>query len=157
VDAAPQFAESRILLFNAALEANDHPTAYLMLQAAERTMPEGPDLWWTAYRYAQAVEDSETSERCLRRILQVDPLGVPPRLALAKELLQSDRIEEAEPILCTLCDAGVAEAAFYLGVNNVRHGDLAAALHWMERAQQLNPDHEPTREQVANLRRALSA
>jgi predicted O-methyltransferase YrrM len=61
----------------------------------------------------------------------------------------------AVPILASLSEEGVAEAAFFLGVARTRHGDLPGALSWMERALQLNPSREPTREQVENLRRAL--
>ena len=70
--------------------------------------------------------------------------------------MQQERTEAGVPLLTELAAEGSAEAAFYLGVGSVRSGDLAAALVWMERALDLNPDHPETRQQVENLRRAVA-
>ncbi len=157
IESSPQFDASRLSLFNAALEAKDHETADAMLMAFRKALPEGVELWWLTSRYAQAVDDGETAERCLRKILEADPAAGPPKLALAKELLHTNRLVEAEPLLTTLSDSGVAEAAYYLGVTRVRNGDLPSALNWMERALSLNPGHAETMAQVDNLKRAVAA
>ena len=95
------------------------------------------------------------SGRCARSSRSI-PMALRPGSRWQSCFLESDRFAEALPLLTSLAETGCAEAAFYLGVYSVRCGALAAALGWMERALALNPDHNETREQVDNLRRAIS-
>jgi hypothetical protein len=81
---------------------------------------------------------------------------VQARLALVRCLLAEERLAEAETHLHALEQADVAEATYRLGVMAIRKSDLPAAVHWMERTAQLNPDHAETYAQIAHIKQALS-
>lgn len=156
VEAASQFLPSAFALFDAALEAKDFATAQRMLQRVQAV--EGKSANWAAMsaRYTELGGCDQQAELFLRRAVAEDPISVGARLVLARRLLQSEREMEAQEHLHLLEQQGVAEAAYYLGVSSVRQGDLKTALAWMKRALALNPGHEGTQEQIANLQRALT-
>ena len=110
-----------------------------------------------AQKHAEAVGGPENVEPFLRQACRRFPWSPAVRLALARRLLEENRVPDALPILMELQDHGVAEAAFYLGVTHIRAGRYPQALFWMERALELNPGHPDTQAQVENLRRAVAA
>lgn len=156
IEAAPSFLPSAFALFEAALEREDFSTARRMREVIRAV--EGPGVQWAEHgaRYARALGGPENAEAFLRRAVATEPDTVGPRLVLARRLLQEEREREAQEHLLALNEQGVAEAAYYMGVSAIRLGHLPVALAWMERAQELNPGHEETRQQVANLQRALA-
>jgi cytochrome c-type biogenesis protein CcmH/NrfG len=79
------------------------------------------------------------------------------RMLLARRLLQTGREPEALPHLRLLDQAGVAEAAYMLGVAATRSGRYAEALTFMERSLTLNPGHADTEREIENLRGLLAA
>jgi hypothetical protein len=89
---------------------------------------------------------------CVRR----DAHAIPPRLHLARLLLRTQREQEAEAHLGILNQKGVAEAAFYLGVSAIRRCEWRVALRWMKRAEELNPQHSETKQQIERLTRILA-
>ncbi len=160
VEAQPQFLPSVVELFHAAVEALDMTTARAMLQRVYSLEGAG-ELWASlGARLAEAVApegaQDASGEQYLRTLVATMGDAAGPRLVLARWLLQGGREGEAIPLLLALAEAGVAEAAFLLGVASTRANDLRTALQWMERALELNPGHEQTAEQVRSLRRALA-
>lgn len=81
------------------------------------------------------------------------PYSKAARLVLARRLLSSTQYEEASGHLEWLAGQGVAEGAFHLGVLAQDAGDVEAAVRWLGRAHELNPDHGET---LARLEEARS-
>lgn len=153
VEEAPQFLPSVFALFNAALEVGDRETAQQMLNRVKEAEGESGNALAMEARFREGqpggsphpAENPTVSKRAANG----------ERMVTARQLLQVGREAEAVGILQELAAEGVAEAAFYLGVSANRSGNLPEALHWMRRAQTLNPNHAATRAQVENLLTAL--
>jgi GT2 family glycosyltransferase/Tfp pilus assembly protein PilF len=157
IEESPAFLPSAFELFDAALANQDFPCAAVCL---ERVLAgEGPGHNWLqmGQKHAEAVGGPENVEPFLRQACRRFPWSPAVRLALARRLLEENRVPDALPILMELQNRGVAEAAFYLGVTHIRAGRYPQALFWMERALELNPGHPDTQAQVENLRRAVAA
>lgn len=154
IEVAPHFMPSIEVLFHCALERRDLEMAVWSLQAAA-----------TANALSSCVERMQRALFDVARALEQSLAGLKGSmnghvhqsgsLSQAKHLLASGKEEEALPNLKALAGEGVAEAAYYLGVHSVRTGQLGQALVWMEKARELNPSHEPTKEQVSRLKEAL--
>lgn len=156
INDSPTHSLSVDLLANAAVDFRDFPLALTMLDHMERN--HGPDGSWVPFgcRYFEQIGGNSSVERFLMTALQQHPDSVSVKQAWSRFLLNSERVTEAIPILSDLQAKGVPEAAFFLGVVATRSGDFAAALRWMERAHELNPDHEETVQQLDSLKAALS-
>jgi GT2 family glycosyltransferase/tetratricopeptide (TPR) repeat protein len=154
---APQFPAGHLSLFEAALQVGDFATARQMLEHLRRL--EGVSEEWIRWgmEYAYQVGGTSNVETFLYGLVQENTRSIAARLMLARYLLQSERWQEAYPHLLDLTALGVAEAAFHLGVYAIRLGDFRQALQWMERASELNPEHEGTLEQIAHLKFALES
>ncbi len=155
VEAAPEFLPSAFALFDAALETGDFAAGARMLDRVRQV--EGPGESWAkmGLKHAEALGGPENGLLFLRRAVTQAPGAAAPRLLLGHRLLESGQEAEAAEHLRPLAEAGIPEAAYYLGVAATRRGDLRGALACMERARALNSGHEETAAQVANLRRAL--
>lgn len=147
---------SAFLLFDSALSHKDKKTAVDMLEHVRAL--EGPSGNWSsmARKYALSFEGIEGAIRLLHRASQDFPEAIGPRLDLMRVLLQGERDQEALPLMVSLQEAGVAEAAYCLGIYHVRRGNFKEALKLMERALELNPGHEETAEQIRNLQKLVS-
>ena len=77
------------------------------------------------------------------------------QLAQARTNFKNGNDDEAMDHWPILANAGVAEAAYFMGVALNRQGDFESALPWMRRAAELNPEHEETRKQIEALERML--
>ncbi len=162
IEAAPQFLPSVFALFDAAMEARDLDTAERMAERVHAL--EGKDSALGRHDWAKMIERLAdagrgigSAELVLDQAVRHYPEPAGPRLVLARRLLKVGWEQSATPHLILLAEQDIAEAAYYLGVIAIRSGDLRRGLRWMERAQDLNPEHQPTVEQVANLRQALAA
>ncbi|MCW3052733.1 MAG: hypothetical protein JWN14_1903, partial [Chthonomonadales bacterium] len=155
LEASPSSLPTLLSLFDAALEVGDHATARQLVGQAAAT--QGHSETWAdlAVRCEEAQGGTQAADRFLRQIVQEQPNVLGPRLALARRLLQCEQIGEAREHLLLLSAGGVAEAAFFLGVMEIRSGDLGEALRWMRQAQALNPAHLETLEQIRHLEQAL--
>ncbi|MGC4044723.1 MAG: glycosyltransferase [Armatimonas sp.] len=151
----PEFLPALFALFDGALEAGDFTT--LSAALAEVLRREGPSENWAkmGVRQAEKVGGEQGGEGFLRVALQTFPEALGPKLALMRRLIETGRDTEATGLLHELQAAGVPEAAFFLGVQANRRGNFPEALHWMERASELNPGHGETLRQVENLKGAL--
>jgi GT2 family glycosyltransferase/tetratricopeptide (TPR) repeat protein len=156
LEAAPTFLPSAFELFDAALKHNDPAIAGKCLECVLQT--EGPRHNWLkmSEKLALSIGGPEYADWTLRKALIDYPHSREVRLALTRFYLSQERVQEAIPHLRELNHEGVAEAAYFLGVIDIRSGRFATALQWMERAFQLNPNHQDTLTQIENLRRMLS-
>lgn len=73
------------------------------------------------------------------------------RLELSRLLLAAGREHEARPHLVLLADQGIAEGAFHLGTIAKSRGHKAEALTWFKRGLDLNPGHEKTLAELAQI------
>lgn len=151
--AAPSHLPSLEGLAEAALEAGDLKTASA---CSERILAvSGPTESWASL-IERLGEESGSGEEALRKACAAFPRAAGPAMALARRLCRSERDREARPMLEGLAEAGVAEAAFFLGVSHTRRRDFAGALAWMKRTLELDPSSEDARSQVRALEAALA-
>ncbi len=155
IEAAPHFLPSILALFDTAVAAGDFATAKRMVEAAFRA--EGPGENWLrlVILHSEALAGKDAAHDCLQQALAQYPRSPAVGMAWSRHLLQSSREQEAIPHLHALARAGVAEAAYFLGVSAIRSGQLEDALDWMRRAHELNPNHEDTTRQITALEGAL--
>jgi GT2 family glycosyltransferase/tetratricopeptide (TPR) repeat protein len=111
----------------------------------------GPDERWVDWGCKLESEGGGDPEDFLRRSLQQRPYAVPIKMALARLLLNSGREAESMSHLDELDRLNCAEAVFYLGVLANRRRDFLAALHYMRRAHELDPEYEETIRQIEML------
>ena len=157
LDAEPGFLMSAFALFDAALSQSDYPTARDMVTRIYTA--EGPSENWASMsvKLEMTYSGPEQAGKLLERAVVEAPEAIGPRLVLVRRLLQCEQEQEAMPHLLHLNEAGVAEAAYFLGVAAIRRNELQAALAWMERALAINPGHLETQQQIGNLKRALGS
>lgn len=155
LEASPASFPTLLSLFEAALSARDYATARQMVEQAAAL--QGRSEAWAdlAVRCEEAQGGPQAADRFLRQIVQEQPNALGPRLVLARRLLQCEQIGEAKEHLLVLSACGVAEAAFFLGIIEIRNGNLREALRWTEQAYTLNPAHVETLEQIRHLKEAL--
>ena len=152
----PRSLVSLLALFDAALSKGDIHTARDVCDTFVQS--EGPTVEWAELR-ARLAEESEAGSAlaALDRMTQELPQAIGPRLMLARTLLQRQHMDAAIHQLRILDQQNVAEAAFFLGIAHLQAGDAEAALRYTERAVELNPGHQPSREQRDKLRALLPA
>lgn len=155
IEAAPRFLPSVFALFDASVEAGDLATAKQMLEAVYRAEGAGENWLRMGIKHVEALTGPEGAVSFLRRALASHPRSAAVGMAWTRHLLQSGQEQEARAHLHPLAQAGVAEAAYCLGVFAIRAGKLEEALAWMKRAAALNPDHADTQAQIASLKAAL--
>ncbi|MCX6380318.1 MAG: glycosyltransferase [Armatimonadetes bacterium] len=157
LESMPEFLPSAFELFQNALQREDFPAVQEAMEAVRQR--EGMSESWVTMglQFVDKTGGAQEHEAFLLQCVQRDPEALAPRLHLARLLVRSERETEAETHLAFLNQRGVAEAAYYLGVSAIRRNDLRTALLWMEYALVLDPAHEPTKEQIANLKQALAA
>lgn len=156
IAANPAFSASAEALFDAAFNNGDNQTCREALDALFRAC--GPSENWVVRgeRLEIATGGQEAAERFLLSACNAHPQAPGPALCLARRWCRTAREVQAEPILRGLYEAGYAEAAFYLGVLEIRLGNLERALDWLDKAYALNPDHDETIVQRTRLRQLLS-
>lgn len=152
---APHFVPSAESLFAIAMEDSDLETASFAMEAVRAA--EGMSERWATMGafYAERTQGSDGPTTFLSRALQSSPSAIPVRLSLARKLISDGNEDEAMDHWPILANAGVAEAAYFMGVALNRQGDFESALPWMRRAAELNPEHEETRKQIEALERML--
>jgi thioredoxin-like negative regulator of GroEL len=155
LETAPDFLPSAFELFDAALACRDFESAKLCLDRIQAAEGFGPNWLKMAEKYGSSAGGPGYSEFLVRQAFERNHRNVEAGLSLARILLGQERVSEAAPLLRELERVGSAEAAYYLGVAEIREGRYRSALALMERALELNPGHEETRQQVHNLKRAL--
>lgn len=153
---APSFLHSAFGLFDAALDQGDYSTAKEAMEHVHLVSGWSENWAEMLVRFEERWHGAGAVIQRLCDVVEQRPFELAPRLVLARRLLAANQISRARPELEMLASAGVAEAAYCLGVTDVRAGRMAEALTWMERALDLDPTHEATRNQVEALRRALS-
>jgi len=141
-------------LFTAALLYSDLTTANSLLDMVRQR--EGiSERWCGLYaQYSDRVGGAGAGENALVEIARLNAGNAAPRVALCRIMIGTGRRAAAERHLAQMAEAGVPEAAFYLGMEAMQAGALPAALRWMELAGKLNPGHEDTEAQVQQLRAA---
>lgn len=150
----PQEVSAAAELFEHAVTAGDLQTAKRAADAMARAASHTQEAVAMRARLAELNAAGPEAEVKLRAAASQDAGAT---LALARKLLNEGRDKEAEAPLRALEAAGVAEAAFFLGVQAVRQGDMLAGLRWTERALELNPGHVQTLQQVESLKQAIGA
>ena len=141
-------------LFASAIANDDAKTARTALDIMRRSEPGSENLANALVSYASWL--GVEAEELLRKELREQGMGLGAELVLARLLLNQNRLEEARPVLAKLASAGVAEAAYHLGVMSSVQGKPQEALVWMEQAEHLNPGHEQTRNQLTALKSMLA-
>jgi len=144
-------------LFDAAIVSGDYKTAKEMHDLVRQQEGIGPTWIDLGARFFEAIEGPTGGDRFLESTALAYPGHLEAQLAFARRLLTTQREAMAIPALRQCAFAGSAEAAFLLGVFYIRSGDYEGALSHLEMAQELNPDHEQTVEQITNLKAALAA
>lgn len=150
-----RFSISAEALFDAALENGDIRTAREALEALYRAV--GPDESWAVRgeRLEGVLNGDEASEQFIRTACERHPRAPGPALCLCRRLCRTGREREADPMLRGLSQAGIAEAAFYLGVSAIRTGDLEAAVQWMRRSRDLDPANPMAQQNIEKLEAGL--
>lgn len=153
MERSPSFLPSAFELFDRALEAGDLATARKCAELVGQR--EGQSQSWVemSVKLAEHLGGPENAEMLLR---QAAPQSIPAARRLARFLAERGREAEALPLWYGLQSAGDAESAYFLGVSAIRSGRYGDALDWMERAHELNPEHEQTIQQRDRLREALA-
>lgn len=153
---AAGFLASAQSLFEISVEREDLRTAREALEAVGRL--DGITEFWIAGRARIAEAAGEDPYPELVNLVRRFPDMPAPRMELARRLLAEERTEEAMPLL-EMLDAteGIAEAAFYRGVDAIRRGDSVEALLHTRRADRLDPGNPVNEEQIGSLQRALAA
>ena len=148
----PQSTSTLIALIDAAFEFGDLATARTALEDLSRT--EGMSIDWAERRakLAEAIEEPNGAMGCMDYFVQTNPQAVGPRLVFARKLLEIGQTNQAIPHLQILERQNVAEAAFFLGVHSLQNGDQATALHFTQRAVDLNPSNQQSQDQLRSLR-----
>ena len=154
---SPTFMPSVTDLFDAAVDLGDYPTAKWVIEHFREAAGPGEEWARLGTTYFEAIAGPEEAEHFLRKAVFQNPYSVGPRLLLSRRLLQSGRDIEALEHLDMLEKLNCAEGAFFLGVSATRRGDIKNAFYWMQRAHELNPNHEDTKHQMDGLRQALQA
>lgn len=141
-------------LFHASMARQDLATSGEALDQmlAAKGYTEG----WVRYRLDYARFRGDDPEEALTLLVRDQPTAIAPRLLLARMLLDQGLIHAALPHLEFLDQIGCAEAAFFRGVCATRQGDYRTALHHMNRARDLNPNHDATLQQIAALEKELA-
>lgn len=88
---------------------------------------------------------------CFEAVVHERPRDPAAQSALAGALRAAGRATEAWPHAESAVTAGRTNAAFHLTAAQVRHelGDVDGALHWLDQAERLRPNHAPTQLQRA--------
>ncbi len=152
----PGFLHSHFALFDAALEKKDLATAQEVMDRVFLAENAGPSWTQMGMRYAEALGGPQNVEAFLQKAHVEYPQQVAPALMLARRYLETDRELQALPQLMDLERYGNAEAAYLLGVCDLRRGDFSGALRHLEIAHELNPNHELTMRQLQNLKDAIA-
>ena len=147
----PNSAISLIALCDAALQMGDLSTAHHTLQDLERL--EGHTIDWAErrVRLAEVSQEPGGVYGLLDQVMRNNPNAIGPRLMLSRKLLADTRVQDATPHLHILQNQGVAEAAFRLGISHLQQGDIEGAIHFTQRAVDLNPGHAQSIEQLEKL------
>lgn len=151
----PRAQDVAVDLVLAALERHDYLTAQETLDKIKERC--GPTEAWADLQSRVMELRGETPDTLLWTMAKMYPCAIGPRLVLTRRMLEAGFEREAAPHLEILDGLGVAEAAYFRGVSATRRGDFTRALVHMERAQALNPGHEPTRQQVEALKNAVAS
>ncbi len=140
--------------FEAARKHRDGTGMHLSHEAVARG--EGKNELWMEQEALMRVESMGIGmDEALMRLIEENPQNYWPGLLLARRLLQRGEEGRVRPLLERLEAMGCAEAAFFCGVAANRRGDLEQGLFYFRRAQELNPNHADTQEQVRRLEEAL--
>lgn len=147
----PHSTISLLALCDAALDMGDLNTARYTLEDLSRL--EGFSIDWTERRMRlfECSPEPGGSYAVLEQCMRQSPHSIGPRLLLTRRLLNEGRTAEALPHLQMLQGQGVAEAAFMLGIHALQQGDVHQAVHWTQRAVDLNPGHQQSIEQLQKL------
>ncbi len=152
IASAPDQLALAHVLFMESMKARDWITAQEMLEHVRHHEP-ALELWSKMLRdYTSTTQGSGSVVSALERASATYPRSIAVQAAYARELAQSGREPEAEPLLTWLAWQGHAESAYYLGVLNLRRGDYHAALAWTQRSFDLAPNHEGCAKQLQNLK-----
>ena len=157
METAPDFTPSAFSLFDAAAAQGDFATAREMVQRVEQTEGPGLNSLSMQAKLADIVGGPANGDAFLSGAVMGHPTPGAARMLLARRLLQTGREAEALPHLRLLDQAGVAEAAYLLGVAATPSGRYSEALTFMERSLTLNPGHADTEREIENLRGLLAA
>jgi len=152
---SPHFGPSAAELFNAAMAHEDLKTAREAHEALLKA--EGATEGWVSMGMALAHASGQEPSSFLSETVRRHPAAIGPKLVLARKLLEAGDERAAEPLLRKMESVGVAEAAFFRGIQCTRRGDYGRALMHMNRAQALDPHHAQTTEQIVALTEALAA
>ncbi len=153
VQCAPSFSPSAEAMFEEAIQHGDLRTAREALDAVRVAL--GPTEPWAQLLCRWSTEAGQDPEAAIRGALQTFPYSVGLLSVLSRMFVGRGDERGAAPLLQELERLGSAEGAFFLGLIAIRRADFFAGLEHMLIAQSLNPDHEPTQQQVAELRRIL--
>lgn len=155
--AAPSFLPSAYELFTAALENGDYKTARHCIARASSVSGTADICADMETRFAAATDGAQVHSASNGQTHFVADNPTLAKLSQAKALLDKGEEPEAVQMLVELSGQGSAEASFYLGVHGIRRGEYKSALAWMERALELNPNHEQTAKQVSQLKAMIAS
>ena len=155
LEVTPNFSPSAIELFESAFASGDLRGAKEGLAAL--LVAEGPSESWALRLARLASENGQDPEGALRHAAVSYPYATGLLTVLSRLLLERGDENGAAPILAELDRLGSSEAAFFRGVSAVKRLELYTALEHFLRAQELNPFHDPTHEQIEKLRSILAA
>ncbi|MCW5939173.1 MAG: glycosyltransferase [Fimbriimonadaceae bacterium] len=152
---APALTDSAVLLFEQALAKSDFETA---LQCEEHVrQAEGASRTWCGMlrRRSEGAWGLPEAVRCLERAVFEFPDSAELRIELSRAHFDRGDVGGAMSVLAPLVQAGVAEAAYLLGVCCLAAGDARQAREHTAAAMRLNPGHVQTIEQLKRLNVSL--
>lgn len=155
IEANPNFVISALALFDSAMNHGDLRTADEALRAIYRIT--GPSLEWA--ERGEALQGSLGGDAAVEGFLfgacRRHPKSPGAAMVLARRLCRTGREEQALPMLRGLTEAKYAEAAYYLGIYELRRENTQEALRWMRLSLELNPANSQVLEQIEQLGRAI--
>ena len=152
---APHDIESAKSLAEISIITREWDTAKLGMEHIRVAQGESLPFAELFAKYQEARYGLDAAVRATRQNMVDNPQSQTWRLVHARTLLSSGDVASAMPILEGLVIDGVAEAAYCLGICHIQLGQLEQALAWMQRANELNPSHEQTLNQISGLMTAI--
>ncbi|MBS1705489.1 MAG: glycosyltransferase [Armatimonadetes bacterium] len=153
METSPWFSPSALALFEAAKDQRDLESMKTCLEHLKMTTGFTEEYISCLRRFAEETLGGDGVQIALESAL-AESGGLPViRIELARYLLHSEKELQAIEHLEVLHRQGSAEATYYLGVFELRRGNIYLAEALFQTALELNPDHEQTIAQLDGIKR----
>lgn len=138
-------ARSALMEFQLLRDAGRQPEGEAVLEETLQALPDNPDLLYETAMIAERRHDIDTTEKRLRRLIEVKPDHAHAYNALGYSLAERNvRLDEAEALIAKGLELSPDDPFILdsMGWVLFRRGDFDGALSYLERAFAIRPDPE---------------